>query len=92
LLGSSVYSASVTTGPLRGSHDTYVAHGENEFDTPALNQGAFTPEAKIFLRATKSHEKSTYRRVSERCVWGDAMWPTRLQRRVFSGAIFASRR
>jgi len=23
------------TGPLRGSHDAEVAHGENEFDTPA---------------------------------------------------------
>jgi len=36
MFGSSLYSASVTTGPLRGSHDTYVAHGENEFDTPAF--------------------------------------------------------
>jgi len=34
---SSLYTASVTTGPLRGGHDADVAHGENEFDTPALN-------------------------------------------------------
>jgi len=27
-----------STGPLRGSHDADVAHGENECDTPALAQ------------------------------------------------------
>jgi len=36
MFGSSLHSASVTTGPLRGGHDTYVAQGENEFDPPAL--------------------------------------------------------
>jgi len=35
MFGSRLYSY---TGPLRGGHDADVAHGENEFDAPALNQ------------------------------------------------------
>jgi len=31
-----IYCVIVATGPLRGSHDADVAHGENEFDTPDL--------------------------------------------------------
>jgi len=33
-----IFLLKVTTGPLRGGHDTYVAHGENEFDTPDLDR------------------------------------------------------
>ena len=33
MFGSSLWSVSVTTGPLRGGHDADVAHGENELET-----------------------------------------------------------
>jgi len=36
MFGSNLYSASVTTGPLRGGHDADVALGEDECDAPAL--------------------------------------------------------
>jgi len=35
---SSLSSSFSYAGPLRGGHDAEVAHGENEFDTPALNE------------------------------------------------------
>jgi len=35
-LGRSLYVYMFQWQPFKGSHDADVAHGENEFDTPAL--------------------------------------------------------
>jgi len=52
MFGSSLYSFSYT-GPLRGSHDAEVAHGENEFDTPTLED---TPEDHQCVGVNRDHK------------------------------------
>jgi len=63
-------------------------------DHSAYCKGAFTTKAKLFFRATKSHEKSTiFFRAARlgrlgRLDVGNAFTAAHFQRRVFSGAIF----
>jgi len=54
---SSLHSVTVTTGPLRGSHDADVAHSENESDTPGLGhtESVLTERSKFVFPNTRSH-------------------------------------